>query len=118
MMNARTTPRVKGNCDGVVSAYDIDPFVLAVTNPAQYAVQYPDCDRMRADLNGDGAVNGYDNSYLSGLIGAGASATTFEWDGENRLTAVYPVSPQAGDKKVEFKYDYLGRRVEKAVYER
>jgi RHS repeat-associated protein len=47
----------------------------------------------------------------------GAWVTTFEWDAENRLTAAYPVSPHTGDQKIEFKYDYLGRRVEKAVYD-
>jgi RHS repeat-associated protein len=112
---ARTTPRVKGNCDGVVSAYDIDPFVLALTNPTQYQQEYPDCDIMRADLNGDGVRDGYDIDYLTGVTGA--SAITFEWDAENRLTAVYPVSPGEGDQKVEFKYDYLGRRIEKSVYD-
>jgi RHS repeat-associated protein len=112
---ARTTPRVKENCDGVVNGYDIDPFVLAITNPAEYHQEYPDCDIMRADLNGDGLVNGYDISYLTGVMGA--SATTFDWDAENRLTAVYPVSPGEGDHKIEFKYDYLGRRIEKSVYD-
>jgi RHS repeat-associated protein len=42
---------------------------------------------------------------------------THEWDAENRLVGVEPVFPDsADDKKVTFTYDYLGRRVEKAVY--
>jgi serine protease AprX len=48
------------NCDGMVNGYDIDPFVLALTDPAGYAAAHPDCDYMLADCNGDGAVNGYD----------------------------------------------------------
>ena len=39
------------------------------------------------------------------------------WDAENRLAAVEPAStPQNGDKRVEFTYDYLGRRVQKQVF--
>jgi hypothetical protein len=39
---------------------------------------------------------------------------TFVWDGENRLIEVAPASsPQSGDKRLEFKYDYMSRRVEK-----
>ena len=48
------------NCDGAVNAFDIDPFVLALTNPAGYAAAWPDCDRMLADCNGDGVVNAFD----------------------------------------------------------
>jgi hypothetical protein len=48
------------NCDGVINGYDIDPFVLALTDPAAYASAYPGCDYMLADVNHDGAVNGYD----------------------------------------------------------
>ena len=48
------------NCDGVLNAFDIDPFVLALTDPAGYAAAWPDCDRMLADCNGDGEVNAFD----------------------------------------------------------
>ncbi|MBN1490904.1 MAG: hypothetical protein JXA69_13380 [Phycisphaerae bacterium] len=41
---------------------------------------------------------------------------TYVWNAENRLIEAYPTTPAANDKKVEFKYDYLGRRVEKKVY--
>ena len=38
-------------------------------------------------------------------------------DAENRLTAVQPVgTPASGDRKVEFAYDYRGRRIEKRVF--
>jgi len=41
----------------------------------------------------------------------------YTWDAENRLIRVAPVSsPVNGDKKLEFAYDYMGRRVEKKVY--
>jgi len=48
------------NCDGVVNNFDIDPFVLALTDPAGYAQKFPNCDRMLADINGDGVVDNFD----------------------------------------------------------
>ncbi len=44
------------NCDGFVTVGDIGGFVLALTNPAQYAIQFPNCDATAADTNGDGFV--------------------------------------------------------------
>ena len=48
------------NCDGVVNSLDIDPFVLAMTNPVEYGLQYPDCDIMYGDTNDDGSINSLD----------------------------------------------------------
>jgi|GEM_PF-3425761 len=48
------------NCDTLLNAFDIDPFVLALSDPAAYAAQYPNCNRMLADCNGDGQVNAFD----------------------------------------------------------
>ena len=48
------------NCDGVLDVFDIDPFVLAISDPAGYAAAWPDCDIMLADCNGDGEVNAFD----------------------------------------------------------
>ncbi|MFC1461731.1 RHS repeat domain-containing protein, partial [Verrucomicrobiota bacterium] len=40
----------------------------------------------------------------------------YTWNAENRLILVEPVKkPKKGDKKLEFKYDYMGRRVRKTV---
>ena len=59
-----TTPVAPGlgdlNCDGVLDAFDIDPFVLALTDPDGYAVAYPDCDINNADINGDGTIDAFD----------------------------------------------------------
>jgi hypothetical protein len=44
------------NCDGAINFDDIDPFVLALTDPAGYHAAYPNCDYLLADINGDGAV--------------------------------------------------------------
>ena len=56
------------NCDGNINFFDIDAFVLAITDPAAYAVAYPDCDITLADVNGDGAVNFFDIEPFVELI--------------------------------------------------
>jgi hypothetical protein len=45
------------NCDGVVNFDDINPFVLALTDPAGYAATYPSCNILLADVNADGVVD-------------------------------------------------------------
>jgi len=57
------------NCDGVVNNFDIDPFVLALTDPAGYAQKFPNCDRMLADINGDGKVDNFDIDPFVKLLG-------------------------------------------------
>ncbi len=59
------------NCDGDVDFFDIDAFVLAVTDPAAYSALYPDCDLMLADINGDGLVNFFDIDGFVALIVGG-----------------------------------------------
>ena len=56
------------NCDGVVNFSDIDPFVLAITDPPAYAAAYPDCDPLLADCDQDGAVNFGDIEYFVALL--------------------------------------------------
>jgi RHS repeat-associated protein len=38
---------------------------------------------------------------------------TYTWNGGNRLVTATPKTPAVGDKKLEFLYDYMGRRVRK-----
>ncbi|MGE3180593.1 MAG: hypothetical protein AB7N71_03115 [Phycisphaerae bacterium] len=45
------------NCDGLISVSDIGPFVLALTDPAGYALQLPNCDINNGDINGDDLVS-------------------------------------------------------------
>jgi RHS repeat-associated protein len=42
----------------------------------------------------------------------------YSWDAENRLTAMEAIAgvPDAAKKKLEFSYDYMGRRIEKKTY--
>jgi predicted outer membrane repeat protein len=48
------------NCDGAVNVFDIDPFVLALTDRDGYYAVHADCYYMNADCNHDGAVNAFD----------------------------------------------------------
>ncbi|MBN2445698.1 MAG: choice-of-anchor J domain-containing protein, partial [Phycisphaerae bacterium] len=58
------------NCDGAADVFDIDAFVLAVTNPAAYAAQYPACNINLADCNEDGQVDVFDiDAFVSLLTG-------------------------------------------------
>lgn len=56
------------NCNGVVNVADIGAFVLALTNPAGYAAQFPDCDINNADTNGNGVANVADIGSFVALL--------------------------------------------------
>ena len=58
------------NCDGSIDSLDIDPFVLALTNPSGYATTYPDCHINLADCNADGSINSLDiDPFVDALVG-------------------------------------------------
>jgi hypothetical protein len=59
------------NCDGRFNGADIDPFFLALGDPAAYAVAFPNCDRMVGDMNRDGQVNGADIDVFFECLAAG-----------------------------------------------
>ncbi|MBL8878435.1 MAG: hypothetical protein JNG88_04875, partial [Phycisphaerales bacterium] len=57
------------NCDGRVNNFDIDPFVLALSDANEYAAAYPACDISTADIDGDGAVNNFDiDGFVACLV--------------------------------------------------
>jgi hypothetical protein len=56
------------NCDGAIDAFDIDPFVLALTDPVAYATAYPACYLNLADCNGDGKVDAFDIDPFVALL--------------------------------------------------
>ncbi|TWT45199.1 hypothetical protein RAS1_16210 [Phycisphaerae bacterium RAS1] len=59
------------NCDGVLNTLDINPFVLALSDPAGYAAAFPDCTISHADVNADGFVDVLDiNPFVLLLSGA------------------------------------------------
>lgn len=59
------------NCDGAVTVSDIGPFVLALTNPAQYAIDFPDCNIENADINQDTAITVSDIGPFVALLTGG-----------------------------------------------
>ena len=59
------------NCDGVFNGADIDPFFLALGDPAAYAAQFPKCNILNGDMNRDGTLNGGDiDPFFARLGGA------------------------------------------------
>ena len=56
------------NCDGTVDALDIEPFLVALFDPAGYPIQYPECDINLGDINGDGDVNALDIEGFLNLL--------------------------------------------------
>lgn len=48
------------NCDGTINGFDIEPFVVAITDPDAFAHRWPDCEVTRADVNADGSSNAGD----------------------------------------------------------
>ncbi|MBN2448511.1 MAG: choice-of-anchor J domain-containing protein [Phycisphaerae bacterium] len=59
------------NCDGSTDVFDIDAFVLAITDAASYAAAYPDCDVNLADCDNDGAPDVFDIDAFVMLITGG-----------------------------------------------
>ncbi|MBL8879549.1 MAG: hypothetical protein JNG88_10565 [Phycisphaerales bacterium] len=59
------------NCDGVVNNFDIDPFVLALTDTEGYAAAFPDCDIRHADVNFNGLINNFDIDAFVELLSGG-----------------------------------------------
>lgn len=55
-----TIMRGDANCSGAVDAFDIDPFVLGLTNFAAWQAAYPGCPTGNLDCNCDNAVNAFD----------------------------------------------------------
>ncbi len=59
------------NCDGLVTFSDINPFVLALSDPASYAAQYPNCNLLNGDCNSDGVVTFDDINAFVALLSGG-----------------------------------------------
>ena len=56
------------NCDGQIDALDIEGFLLALFDPDEYAIRYPECDINNADINGDGAIDALDIEGFLNLL--------------------------------------------------
>jgi agmatine deiminase len=58
------------NCNGTIGFDDINPFVMALTNPAGWQAAYPGCNPLAGDINGSGAVDFGDiNPFVTLLTG-------------------------------------------------
>ncbi len=56
------------NCDGTANLSDINPFILALSSPAQYQAAYPNCNILNGDINGDGTTNNDDLNPFVALL--------------------------------------------------
>jgi PAS domain-containing protein len=59
------------NCDRVTDFDDIDPFVLALSDPFEWQLEYPGCALQNADINGDGAIDFSDIDPFVALLTGG-----------------------------------------------
>jgi hypothetical protein len=60
------------NCDGIVDFGDINPLILALSDPVAYGAAYPNCNFLNGDCNGDGYVDFDDiNPFVAILSGGG-----------------------------------------------
>jgi hypothetical protein len=65
-------PLGDANCDGVADFKDINPFVLALSDPAGYLQRFPYCRVLQCDCNTDGVVDFKDiNPFVAILSGSG-----------------------------------------------
>ncbi len=56
------------NCDGTVSVGDINPFVLALTDPQSYCGTFADCTALNGDFTSDGELSVGDiNGFVDAL---------------------------------------------------
>ncbi len=64
-------PWLRGDldCSQSVDFFDIDAFVLALSGPAAYSAQYPNCAYSNADCNRDGVVDFFDIDAFVARLG-------------------------------------------------
>ena len=63
-------PKGDMNCDLAVDFGDINPFILALTDPVGYGNAYPGCPILNGDINEDGSVDFGDiNPFIAVLAG-------------------------------------------------
>lgn len=60
VISVQPSPLGDLNCDEVVSAGDIGPFVTALLDPSAYESQYSECDRLNGDIDENGELDGRD----------------------------------------------------------
>jgi YD repeat-containing protein len=118
--NMDVTAIVRGdlNCDGLVNFDDINPFVLALSNPAGYQAAFPNCNILNGDGNGDGIVNFDDiNPFLALLSGPPVIHPKFDirYDYRNRMVEYLDHASTPPGQRHTYAYDVFGRRIRKVV---
>ncbi len=94
-------------------AYQYDPIgnrtqTIAAASPISYTAN---------ELNQYTAVNSFSPAFDSdGNMTGAPDGMAYTYNAENRLIVAQPQTPIEGDTRVKFVYDYMGRRVMKAVY--
>ncbi|MCP4491293.1 MAG: hypothetical protein GY820_28855, partial [Gammaproteobacteria bacterium] len=85
--------------------------IITTMNPGQYI---PGQDIIPAEYIMTNP--GYDDDGNLTGISDDPGTLRYSYNAENRLIAAAPELPMQGDRKVEFVYDYMGRRVKKTVF--
>ncbi|MCP4369461.1 MAG: RHS repeat-associated core domain-containing protein, partial [Deltaproteobacteria bacterium] len=101
-------------------SYDYDPIgnrkqTVEVANTGTYTTNA--LNQYTQQNPPGGGTNNFTYDFDGNLteISDGSTSTKYRYNGENRLIAVQPKNPVNGNKKAEFTYDYMGRRVQKIV---
>jgi hypothetical protein len=69
-MGAYEVPFGDLNCDGRVDFGDINPFVLALSDPSAWQAAYPGCELLYGDISGDQELDFGDiNPFVALLTG-------------------------------------------------
>ncbi len=79
------------DCSGSLTVDDVSAFVLALIDPAGYAIAYPGCDITQADMNVDGSEDGADISgFVIELLGSGPTEPPIATQLAGNPLAEYP----------------------------
>ncbi len=65
------------DCDRDIDYFDIDPFILALSNPSAYDANYPNCSRYNADADMDGDIDFFDIDPFIALVGQSADEALY-----------------------------------------
>jgi len=99
-----------GNRDTATTGNSEDPGAFTTSYTPDSLNQY-DSTATDTSIN---TILGYDDD--GNLLTNSTTGIKYAYDAENRLISVQPQSLITGDTKVEFLYDFMGRRSQKDIY--
>ena len=103
-----------GNRKEAIDWHDVGNELRTMTYSANSLNQYSQINAENGEATTDNLAYDTDGNLI--LISDGIFSVDYTYNAENRLVAVVPQDPGVEDKKVEYTYDYMGRRVRKKVY--